>query len=71
MTIHSCCLDRRREGVSVRPRLAVFDMIGTTVHAGPEVSEAFREAFEGAGVTLSAKPWMRCAAGRRRKPSRS
>ena len=37
----------------MKPRLAVLDMIGTTVEAGPEVSEAFREAFERAGVTLS------------------
>ena len=37
----------------MKPRLAVFDMIGTTVQAGPEVSEAFRVAFERVGVTLS------------------
>lgn len=34
-------------------RLAVLDMIGTTVEAGPEVSESFREAFAGAGITVS------------------
>ncbi len=39
----------------MEPRLAVLDMIGTTVEAGPEVSEAFREAFGRAGVTLSAE----------------
>ena len=26
----------------MKPRLAVLDMVGTTVEAGPEVSEAFR-----------------------------
>ena len=29
----------------MKPRLAVLDMIGTTVEAGPEVTEAFIEAF--------------------------
>ena len=36
----------------MKPRLAVLDMVGTTVEAGPEVSEAFREAFGRVGVTL-------------------
>jgi phosphonatase-like hydrolase len=34
-------------------RLAVFDMVGTTVQAADEVPWAFTEAFRGAGVTLS------------------
>ena len=38
----------------MKPRLAVLDMVGTTVEAGPEVSEAFREAFERVGVILPA-----------------
>ncbi len=33
--------------------LAVFDMIGTTVAAGPEVSEAFFDAFAGKAIALS------------------
>jgi phosphonatase-like hydrolase len=36
-----------------RPRLAVLDMIGTTVRAGDEVADAFREAFARAGVALT------------------
>ena len=37
----------------MKPRLAVLDMIGTTVEAGPGVAEAFIGAFERAGVALS------------------
>jgi phosphonatase-like hydrolase len=33
-------------------RLAVFDMIGTTVRAGDEVPEAFMDAFREAGMSL-------------------
>ena len=33
-------------------RLAVFDMVGTTVHAGDEVPAAFREAMGSVGVEL-------------------
>lgn len=36
----------------MRPRLAVFDMIGTTVEAGEEVPHAFVEAFRRIGVSL-------------------
>lgn len=34
-------------------RLAVFDIVGTTVQAGDEVPSAFRDAFRGVGVELS------------------
>ena len=34
-------------------RLAVFDMVGTTVQAGDEVPASFREAFRMLGITLS------------------
>ncbi len=37
----------------MRLRLAVFDMVGTTVHAGDEVPESFRIAFRRVGVELS------------------
>jgi phosphonatase-like hydrolase len=37
----------------VRARLAVFDMVGTTVHAGNEVPSSFRAAFRGVGIELS------------------
>jgi len=33
--------------------LVVFDMIGTTVEASPRIPEAFRAAYEVAGVTLT------------------
>jgi len=36
----------------VEPRLAVLDMVGTTVEAGPEVPNAFREAFRRVGVSV-------------------
>ncbi|GMR12860.1 MAG: phosphonatase-like hydrolase [Gemmatimonadota bacterium] len=36
----------------MKPRLAVLDMVGTTVEAGPEVAEAFGEAFGRVGVIL-------------------
>jgi phosphonatase-like hydrolase len=39
--------------VATLPRLAVFDMIGTTVEAGSEVGDAFRSAFAPLGVRLS------------------
>lgn len=35
------------------PRLAVLDMVGTTVESGREVPEAFREAFRRIGVSLT------------------
>ncbi len=35
------------------PRLAVLDMVGTTVESGREVPDAFREAFRRVGVSLS------------------
>lgn len=35
------------------PRLAVLDMIGTTVQAGPEVGDAFRSAFAEVGVAIT------------------
>ena len=40
---------------AVRPnvRLAVLDMVGTTVHAGDEVPASFRDAFRSVGVELS------------------
>jgi phosphonatase-like hydrolase len=34
-------------------RLAVIDMVGTTVHAGDEVPRSFRDAFESVGLALS------------------
>jgi phosphonatase-like hydrolase len=34
-------------------RLAVFDMVGTTVRAGDEVPSSFSEAFRSVGITLS------------------
>lgn len=34
-------------------RLAVFDMVGTTVRAGDEVPASFRESFRTLGITLS------------------
>jgi len=37
----------------VRPRLAVLDMVGTTVESGEQVPDAFREAFRRFGVSLS------------------
>jgi phosphonatase-like hydrolase len=37
----------------VGPRLAVLDMVGTTVEAGREVPDAFREAFRRVGVSLT------------------
>jgi phosphoglycolate phosphatase len=37
----------------MKPRLAVLDMIGTTVRAGPEVGDAFRSAFADAGVAIT------------------
>lgn len=37
----------------VRMDLAVFDMVGTTVHAGDEVPSSFREAFRRVGIALS------------------
>jgi len=39
--------------VPVVPRLAVLDMVGTTVVAGREVPDAFVEAFRRAGVVIS------------------
>ncbi len=36
----------------MKPRLAVFDMIGTLVRAGDEVPVAFRVAFDEAGIEL-------------------
>lgn len=36
----------------MKTRLVVFDMIGTTVQAGDEVPEAFREAMASAGVRV-------------------
>jgi phosphonatase-like hydrolase len=45
---HSFC-----SAVALRPRLAVLDLIGTTIQAGPEVAGAFREAFARAGITLT------------------
>lgn len=39
--------------VTPRPRLAVLDMIGTTVRAGDEVADSFREAFARVGVALT------------------
>lgn len=35
--------------------LVVFDMIGTTVEASPRIPEAFKAAYEVAGITLSAE----------------
>ena len=35
------------------PRLAVLDMVGTTVESGPEIPDAFREAFRRVNVSLS------------------
>jgi phosphonatase-like hydrolase len=40
-------------GSRVRVRLAVLDMIGTTVQEGPEVVESFVGAFDRIGVVLS------------------
>lgn len=37
----------------MEPRLAILDMVGTTVEAGGEVPYAFREAFRRVGVSLS------------------
>jgi phosphoglycolate phosphatase len=37
----------------MRARLAVFDMVGTTVHAGDEVPSSFRAAFQGVGIQLT------------------
>ncbi len=37
----------------MRLRLAVFDMVGTTVHAGDEVPSSFRRALSSVGVKLS------------------
>ena len=37
----------------MRIRLAIFDMVGTTVQAGNEVPSSLREAFQPVGVTLS------------------
>lgn len=37
----------------MKPRLAILDVIGTTVQAGPEVGDAFRTAFAEAGVAIS------------------
>jgi len=37
----------------VGPRLAVLDIVGTTVESGREVPDAFREAFRRVGVSLS------------------
>lgn len=34
-------------------QLAVFDMVGTTVHSGDEMPSAFREAFLSVGIRLS------------------
>ena len=34
-------------------RLAVFDMVGTTVEAGDEVPASFRDAFQAHGLTVS------------------
>ena len=42
---------QKRGAVSLR--LAVFDMIGTTVRAGNEVPSSFSEAFRSIGITLS------------------
>jgi len=36
-----------------RIRLAVFDMVGTTVRSGDEVPSAFRKAFSSMGIALS------------------
>jgi len=37
----------------MKPRLAVLDMIGTTVRAGTEVADSFRESFAHAGIEIS------------------
>jgi len=43
----------QRFSVSIRPRVAVLDMIGTTVQSGDEVALSFREAFTEVGATLT------------------
>jgi hypothetical protein len=37
----------------VKIRIAVFDMVGTTIQAGNEVPSSFREAFRSVGIELS------------------